>query len=272
MTNKTFTILILLLTATFAVSAQTGNVGIGTSSPAPTARLEVNDTARGLLIPRMTKTQRLNILNPANGLLVYQNNDTIGTWEYLLDHWERLITRDRVGSGGAIIPLASGLPVTMTTVLGGAVGTAATLGFGTGLASASLAGNTIDLTGGAGTALNFAFSVPRAGTLTAISAYFSTTAALSIATGSVTINAQLYHSTAPNNMFTPVNGALVQLAPALSGTSISIGTTASGITATELNVAVNPQERYLLVFSTSVSGITLATAVAGYVSAGINIE
>jgi len=50
------------------------NVGIGTITPDPSALLELADTTKGVLIPRMTTVQRLAIVNPANGLLVYDSN------------------------------------------------------------------------------------------------------------------------------------------------------------------------------------------------------
>jgi hypothetical protein len=43
------------------------------SLPHPSAMLEVKDTARGILAPRMTRAQRIAIVSPANGLLVYQS-------------------------------------------------------------------------------------------------------------------------------------------------------------------------------------------------------
>ena len=52
-----------------------GQVGIGTSSPSPAAALEISSTSKGLLIPRMTATQRLSIVLPATGLLVYQTDE-----------------------------------------------------------------------------------------------------------------------------------------------------------------------------------------------------
>ena len=41
-------------------------------SPDNTAMLDVKSSSKGLLVPRMSLFQRLNIANPANGLLVYQ--------------------------------------------------------------------------------------------------------------------------------------------------------------------------------------------------------
>ncbi|MFC3158128.1 hypothetical protein ACFOEQ_06060 [Chryseobacterium arachidis] len=46
-------------------------VGIGTTSPDPSAILDISSTNKGALLPRMTTIQRNNIPSPANGLLVY---------------------------------------------------------------------------------------------------------------------------------------------------------------------------------------------------------
>jgi hypothetical protein len=50
------------------------NVGIGTLNPDPSALLEMQATDKGMLIPRMTSTQRSSIVSPATGLLVYQTD------------------------------------------------------------------------------------------------------------------------------------------------------------------------------------------------------
>ncbi len=49
----------------------TGNVGIGTTAPNSTALLELNSNSKGILIPRMTSVERVAIVTPATGLLVY---------------------------------------------------------------------------------------------------------------------------------------------------------------------------------------------------------
>ncbi|WKB34799.1 exosporium glycoprotein BclB-related protein [Terrilactibacillus sp. S3-3] len=157
----------------------------------------------------------------------------------------------------------------MTTIAGGLVGTGSLVGFGSSAVGVSLAGSTIDLTGAAGTLLNFAFSVPRDGTITSIAAYFSTTAALSLVGSTMTITAQLYSSPTPNNLFTPIPGAFVTLAPPLTGI-ISIGAISSGIT-TGLTIPVTSETRLLLVFSATASGLSLVNTAAGYASAGITI-
>jgi hypothetical protein len=49
----------------------TGNVGMGTSAPDPSAILELNSTTQGFLPPRMDNSEINAISNPAEGLIVY---------------------------------------------------------------------------------------------------------------------------------------------------------------------------------------------------------
>ncbi|MEK3824699.1 MULTISPECIES: exosporium glycoprotein BclB-related protein [Paenibacillus] len=171
---------------------------------------------------------------------------------------------------GAIIPYASGLPASLTTVLGGLLNTSSLVGFGNNASGVTINGGIIDLTGAAGTLLNFAFSAPRAGTITSLAAYFSTTAGLSLVGSTITITAQLFRSTTPNNTFTAVPGALVTLAPALTGV-LSLGTIANGLT-TGLSIPVAAGDRLLMVFSASVTaGVDVASTIAGYASGGLTI-
>ncbi|VTR31097.1 BclB C-terminal domain [Actinobacillus pleuropneumoniae] len=171
--------------------------------------------------------------------------------------------------GGAIIPFASGLPLALTTVLGGLVGTIGLVGFGISGPTVTLAGGTIDLTGAAGTALDFAFNTPRAGTITGISATFSTTLALTLVGTTVTVTAQLYSAPATSNIFAPIPGALVTLAPPLTGV-VALGTVSNGFV-DGLAIPVAANTRLLMVFSATAAGTTLVTAVAGYGSAGVSI-
>ncbi len=57
------------------------NVGINNSNPDPSAALDIAATDMGLLIPRMTTSERINITSPANGLLVF-DTDTRSFWYY----------------------------------------------------------------------------------------------------------------------------------------------------------------------------------------------
>jgi hypothetical protein len=68
-------ILIFFLFLSVNLFAQTG---IGTTSPDASAKLDITSTSKGLLVPRMTSTQRAAISSPANGLLVFQTDGVIG--------------------------------------------------------------------------------------------------------------------------------------------------------------------------------------------------
>jgi hypothetical protein len=56
---------------------------------AASAAFEVDSTTKGLLLPRMTKTQRDAIGSPAAGLMVYQTDNTPGLRVYNGTSWMR---------------------------------------------------------------------------------------------------------------------------------------------------------------------------------------
>jgi len=64
--------LLVFLAITIAGMAQ--NVGIGTTTPAASAQLDVNSTTKGLLPPRMTTAQRNAIASPAAGLIIFNTS------------------------------------------------------------------------------------------------------------------------------------------------------------------------------------------------------
>jgi uncharacterized protein (TIGR02145 family) len=61
------TALLLFIVATFTQA----QVGVGTSSPHASAKLEVSSTTKGFLPPRMTTTERNAITSPATGLVIF---------------------------------------------------------------------------------------------------------------------------------------------------------------------------------------------------------
>ncbi len=71
----------------------TGSVGIGTTTPDASSLLEIKSTKKGLLIPRMTKTQRDAIASPATGLLIYQTNSTPGFYYYDGSAWKAVTSK-----------------------------------------------------------------------------------------------------------------------------------------------------------------------------------
>ncbi|PRP68050.1 cell wall anchor protein [Nonlabens agnitus] len=64
-------------------------VGIGTAMPDPSALLDISSSTQGMLAPRMTTTQRLAIVSPANGLLVYDTDEN-RFFFYEDDSWSSL--------------------------------------------------------------------------------------------------------------------------------------------------------------------------------------
>jgi trimeric autotransporter adhesin len=66
-------------------------VGIGTANPNASAALEIASTNKGMLIPRMTLSQRDAISSPATGLLVFQTDNTPGFYYYNGSAWNSLV-------------------------------------------------------------------------------------------------------------------------------------------------------------------------------------
>jgi uncharacterized protein (TIGR02145 family) len=79
---------VVILTATNAFA----QIGIGTKTPAPSAALEVTSTGnnKGILIPRVSATQKDAIVSPAEGLLVYQTTAPIGFYFYTGTTWKMI--------------------------------------------------------------------------------------------------------------------------------------------------------------------------------------
>ncbi|MFI5172704.1 MAG: hypothetical protein ACHQFW_09945 [Chitinophagales bacterium] len=98
--RSVITFILLLVAAILALMLITGNVfgqtntfpgsgsvGIGTLSPNASSALEIVSTSQGVLVPRMTKSQRDAILTPATGLLIYQTNSTPGFYFFNGSTW-----------------------------------------------------------------------------------------------------------------------------------------------------------------------------------------
>ena len=72
---KQFVFCMAWVMATLQLNAQTG---IGTTTPDVSAKLDISSTTKGLLVPRMTATERGAIATPAKGLLIYQTDGEAG--------------------------------------------------------------------------------------------------------------------------------------------------------------------------------------------------
>lgn len=66
------------------------SIGIGTVAPSASAKVQIDSTTQGFLLPRMTLAQRLAISSPALGLLVYQTDQVEGLYVYLGSGWKSI--------------------------------------------------------------------------------------------------------------------------------------------------------------------------------------
>jgi len=76
--------IILVLCVSTPLFAQ---VGIGTTTPDTSAALQINNTNKGILVPKMTQAQRIAIVSPAISLLVFQTDGTAGFYYYNGSAW-----------------------------------------------------------------------------------------------------------------------------------------------------------------------------------------
>ena len=81
--------LLILSIAIFSMSL-TAQVGINNLTPDASAALDITSTEGGILIPRMTETERDAITAAANGLLIYQTDATAGFYYYNGTAWTAL--------------------------------------------------------------------------------------------------------------------------------------------------------------------------------------
>ncbi len=81
-------------------SANAQSVGINNPTPDASAALDVTSTTQGVLVPRMTSTQRGMIASPATGLLVYQTDAPAGFYFYN-GGWSLLGAQGPAGATGA---------------------------------------------------------------------------------------------------------------------------------------------------------------------------
>jgi trimeric autotransporter adhesin len=104
---------IILVICTGKASAQTntfpttGSAGVGTTSPNSSALLEMSSNTKGMLIPRMSKNQRIAIASPSTGLLVYQTNLNPGFYFYTGTIWKAI-------KGGITPSLLAGNGITIS--------------------------------------------------------------------------------------------------------------------------------------------------------------
>ena len=79
-----------LLAAVLLTVTTYAQIGINNENPDASAALDITSTTGGLLIPRMTETQRDAISPAATGLMIYQTDGTAGFYYYNGSGWATL--------------------------------------------------------------------------------------------------------------------------------------------------------------------------------------
>lgn len=81
----------------FSALSTFAQVGIGTTTPDPSAQLDVVSSNKGLLVPRVASTSDV-AGTPAKGLVVYQTTTPEGFYVYDGTTWQKLISASEVPS------------------------------------------------------------------------------------------------------------------------------------------------------------------------------
>jgi hypothetical protein len=77
---------LFLIIFLFSFSALFAQVGIGTDNPHSSSILDISSTTQGVLLPRLTNPERDAIVNPTEGLLIY--NVTTKDFNYFKTNWK----------------------------------------------------------------------------------------------------------------------------------------------------------------------------------------
>ena len=85
-----------LLAAVLLTATTYAQIGINNETPDASAALDITSTTGGLLVPRMTETQRDAISPAATGLMIYQTDGTVGFYYYNGSSWEGYYSKNEV--------------------------------------------------------------------------------------------------------------------------------------------------------------------------------
>ena len=97
----------ILLAVSLKAEAQWALIDQNGGDPASSAALQINAADKGLIIPKMTVSQRDLISNPAEGLMIYQTDSTKGIYFYDGSVWKiigkRSLINNEVASEIAVV-------------------------------------------------------------------------------------------------------------------------------------------------------------------------
>ena len=102
---KVISILLVMMVCVSKVQSQ---VSIGVPVPSGSAMLDVSSTTKGFLPPRMSEIQRMLILKPEAGLIVYQTDNNKGlyyydgtSWTYVINQVNNIAANSLLVGGGS---------------------------------------------------------------------------------------------------------------------------------------------------------------------------
>jgi hypothetical protein len=167
----------LLLPALWAASqlAIQAQVGVGTTTPDASAQLDISSSTLGLLPPRMTQAQRIAIVTPAAGLLVYQTDGSPGLYNYDGSTWATLSGKESALTFGAPFSRDANT-ISLATASGSQAGALTSTDWTTfngKVAATRTISTTAPLTGGGTLAGDLTLSLPAA--TTSVSGYLANT-------------------------------------------------------------------------------------------------
>jgi len=117
MIKKIFTSVLFISMSCFAQNAK---VGIGTITPDNSAALDITSTTSGVLLPRMTTLQQNAIINPAEGLMVY-NTDNDGINVFSNGYWYNMMTDEYAFTPPSNDLCANAVSLTTGTAVSGTI-------------------------------------------------------------------------------------------------------------------------------------------------------
>jgi hypothetical protein len=98
--------LLLLVISISFYSYTHAQIGIGTDTPDASSILDLSPSGndKGILIPRITETQKNSIISPANGLLVFQTDNKEGFYYFstVTSSWSRMSLFSEINEYGDI--------------------------------------------------------------------------------------------------------------------------------------------------------------------------
>lgn len=95
------------LLCTFYVPNTIAQIGIGTTTPHPSAILEVSSSNKGFLLPRLTESERDDIVSPSEGLMIFNTDDNCLNFK-AASGWVNPCDANDTGSGSG--PVNSNIP------------------------------------------------------------------------------------------------------------------------------------------------------------------